>query len=344
MRSLLKSPLFYGVIYVILYFIGYIVLAYYNYTYFGVIKLISIIIILITIILGIISIYKTKKEAKFKLFTSYLFIEIVTVILLFLILGYFLGDRESAVTLYNKKMVESRSRFLSSGSVFYYDYINPFVRGNTLRKKMYYDKEINKENYSMTEFFDADGKLINYTYSQNIEEEIEVMDVKNGSYGSTIIESFLSSIIYESRFNKTDIIRVRVIDSALAGKDIIIVEKSTDNGLSFKNILENDDKYLVVNRDTDVSFVNEKIGFIFDLGLLGRDDRYKKFLVTTDGGESFSDVSITINGYGDLDYYYINNTPYLKKDKLVLDVSVPVENDLKDIELVSNDNGLTFSN
>lgn len=344
MKSLLKSPLFYGVIYVILYFIGYIVLAYYNYTYFGIIKLISIIIILITIILGIISIYKTKKEAKFKLFTSYLFIEIVTVILLFLILGYFIGDRDSVVTIYNKKMVESRSRFLSSDSVFYYDYINPFVRGNTLRKKMHYDKEINKENYSMTEFFDDEGGLINYTYSQNIEEEIEVMDVKNGSYGSTTIESFLGSIIYESRFNKTDIIRVRVIDSALAGKDIIIVEKSTDNGLSFKNILENDDKYLVVNRDTDVSFVNEKIGFIFDLGLLGRDDRYKKFLVTTDGGKTFSDVSITINGYGNLDYYYINNTPRLKKDKLVLDVSVPVGNDLKDIELVSNDNGLTFNN
>ena len=344
MRSLLKSPLFYGVIYIILYFIGYLVLAHYNYTYFGVIKLISIIIILLTIVLGIISIYKTKKEKKIKLFTSYIFIEIVTVILFFLVLGYFIGDRESAVTLYNKKMVESRSRFLSSDSVFYYDYINPFVRGNTLRKKMHYDKEISKENYSMTEFFDADGKLINYTYSQNIEEEIEVMDVKNGSYGSTTIGSFLSSIIYESRFNKTDIIRVRVIDSALAGKDIIIVEKSTDNGLSFKNILENDDKYLVVNRDTDVTFVNENIGFIFDLGLLGRDDRYKKFLVTTDGGKSFNDVSITINGYGNLDYYYINNTPYLKDDKLVLDVSVPVGNDLKKIVLVSNDNGLTFSN
>ncbi len=344
MKNLLKNPLFYGVIYIILYFIGYLVLAHYNYTYFGVIKLISIIIILITIVFGIISIYKTKKEAKFKLFTSYIFIEIVTIILFFLVLGYFIGDRESAVTLYNKKMVESRSRFLASDTVSYYDYINPFVRGNTLRKKMHYDKEISKENYSMTEFFDADGKLINYTYSQNIEEEIEVMDVKNGSYGSTTIGSFLSSIIYESRFNKTDIIRVRVIDSALAGKDIIIVEKSTDNGLNFKNILENDDKYLVVNRDTDVTFVNENIGFIFDLGLLGRDDRYKKFLVTTDGGKSFNDVSITINGYGNLDYYYINNTPYLKDDKLVLDVSVPVGNDLKKIVLVSNDNGLTFSN
>ena len=344
MKNLLKNPLFYGVIYIILYFIGYLVLAHYNYTYFGVIKLISIIIILITIVFGIISIYKTKKEAKFKLFTSYIFIEIVTIILFFLVLGYFIGDRESAVTLYHKKMVESRSRFLASDTVSYYDYINPFVRGNTLRKKMHYDKEISKENYSMTEFFDADGKLINYTYSQNIEEEIEVIDVKNGSYGSTSIENFLSSIIYESRFNKTDIIRVRVIDSALAGKDIIIVEKSTDNGLNFKNILENDDKYLVVNRDTDITFVNESIGFIFDLGLLGRDDRYKKFLVTTDGGKSFNDVSITINGYDDLGYYYINNTPRLKGNKLVLDVSVPVENDLKDIELVSNDNGLTFSN
>ena len=62
MKNLLKSPLFYGVIYVILYFIGYLVLAHYNYTYFGIIKLVSIIIILITIVLAIISIYKTKKE------------------------------------------------------------------------------------------------------------------------------------------------------------------------------------------------------------------------------------------------------------------------------------------
>ena len=344
MKNLLKSPLFYGVIYIILYFIGYLVLAHYNYTYFGIIKSVSIIIILITIVLAIISIYKTKKEKKIKLFTSYIFTEVVTVILSFLILGYFIGDRDSVVTIYNKRLVESRSRFLASDTVSYYDYINPFVRGNTLRKKMYYDKDISKENYSKTKFFDDEGNLINYTYSQNIEEEIEVMDVKNGSYGSTSIESFLSSIIYESRFNKTDIIRVRVIDSVLAGKDIIIVEKSTDNGLSFKNILENEDKYLIVNRDTDVTFVNENIGFIFDLGLLGRGDRYKKFLVTTDGGKTFSDVSITINGYGDLDYYYINNTPRLKKDKLVLTVSIPDGNDLKDIELVSNDDGLTFSN
>ena len=343
MKNLLKSPPFYGVIYVILYFICYIILDYYNYTYFGIIKYISMIIVLLTIVLGIVSIYKTKKKEKVKLFTSYIFIEVVTVILLFLVLGYFLDSTDSVVNLYNKKMVEVRSRLFASDTVLYYDYINPFVRGNTLRKKMYYDKKISKEDYLKTEFFLDNGNVLK-TYSQNIEEEIEVMDVKNGSYGYTTIKSFLSSILDEERFNKTDIIRVRVIDTALAGKDVIIVEKSTDNGISFKNILENNDKYLVVNRDTNITFVNEDIGFIFDLGLLGRDDRYKKFLVTTDGGKTFSDVSITINSYGDLDYYYINYLPRLKNDKLVLTVSVPGSDDLIDIELVSNDNGLTFSN
>ena len=141
----------------------------------------------------------------------------------------------------------------------------------------------------------------------------------------------------------TDIIRLRLIDY-ISSKDIVVIEKSIDNGASFNNILENDDKYLTINRDAEVTFVNENIGFIFDLGLLGKEDRYKNFLVTTDGGESFNDVSITISGYGDLDYYYINNLPYLKNDKLVLDVSVPDGDDLKDIELVSNDDGLTFSN
>ena len=343
MKNLLKSPPFYGVIYVILYFICYIILDYYNYTYFGIIKYISMIIVLLTIVLGIVSIYKTKKKEKVKLFTSYIFIEVVTVILLFLVLGYFLDSTDSEVNLYNKKMVEVKSRLFASDTVLYYDYINPFVRGNTLRKKMYYDKKISKEDYLKTEFFLDNGNVLK-TYSQNIEDEIEVMDVKNGSYGSTTVESFLSSVLYESRFNKTDIIRVRVIDTALAGKDVIIVEKSTDNGISFKNILENEDKYLIVNRGCNVTFVNEKIGFIFDLGLLGKDDRYKKFLVTTDGGKTFKDVSITINGYGSLDYYYINNMPHLKEDKLVLDVSVPDGNDLKDIELISNDDGLTFSN
>ena len=213
--------------------------------------------------------------------------------------------RERIVTIGNEKQVEVTSNTFLKENADYYQYVSIFVRG----------KEIKKVNEV-------------YKYDNNTE---------------TIIDDDTTDILYEQRFSDTNIIRLRLIDY-ISSKDIVVVEKSTDNGVSFNNILENDEKYLTINREADVTFANENIGFIFDLGLLGTDDRYKKFLVTTDGGKTFSDVSITINGYGDLDYYYINNTPCLKDDKLVLDVSVPVGNDLKDIELVSNDNGLTFSN
>ena len=212
--------------------------------------------------------------------------------------------RERIVTVGNEKQVEVTSNTFLKENVNYYQYVNIFVRGNKIKVN-----EVEKQ-YNNTE---------------------------------TIIDDDTTDILYEQRFSDTNIIRLRLIDY-ISSKDIIVVEKSTDNGLSFKNILKNEDKYLIVNRDTDVTFVNENIGFIFDLGLLGKDDRYKKFLVTTDGGKTFKDVSITINGYGSLDYYYINNTPRLKGDKLVLDVSVPDGNDLKDIELVSNDDCLTFNN
>ncbi len=212
--------------------------------------------------------------------------------------------RERIVTVGNEKQVEVTSNTFLKENVNYYQYVNIFVRGNKIKVN-----EVEKQ-YNNTE---------------------------------TIIDDDTTDILYEQRFSDTNIIRLRLIDY-ISSKDIIVVEKSTDNGLSFKNILKNEDKYLIVNRDTDVTFVDEKIGFIFDLGLLGKDDRYKKFLVTTDGGKTFRDASITINGYGSLDYYYINNTPRLKGDKLVLDVSVPDGNDLKDIELVSNDDCLTFNN
>ena len=343
MKSLLKNPLFYGIIYLIIYLTGYIILTYYNYTYFGIVKTVSIIVILIIIVLRVVMIFKIDLKKKNKLFTPYFCAEIIIFILLFLSLGYFLGFREREITLYNKKMVEVRYSFLNKDTVFYYDYVNPFIRKTTIKKKVYYDQDISQENYLSTDFYNNEGNLIGKTYSQNLEEEIEILDVKSGSYNSTTVEAFLDRILYEKRFNKTDVIRVRVTDSILAGRDIIVVEKSTDNGISYKNILENNDKYLIVNRDTSVTFVNNKIGFIFDLGLLGRDDRYKKFLATTDGGKTFSDVTIKINGYGTLDYYYINKLPYLEEGNLVLEVSVLSGENLKDIKLSSND-GLTFSN
>ena len=301
MKSILKSPLFYGISYLIIYIIIGLVLYKLGYSYLQGFRVFSILLIATLLIVGLI-LYINNKEGN-ALDQVFMLIILVIVTVIFLIVEALL-PREKIVIIGNEKQVEVTSNTFLKENVNYYQYVNIFVRGNKI-----------------------------------IVNEIEKQDNNT----ETIIDDDTTDILYEQRFSDTDIIRLRLIDY-ISSKDIVVIEKSIDNGASFNNILENDDKYLTINRDAEVTFVNENIGFIFDLGLLGKEDRYKNFLVTTDGGESFNDVSITISGYGDLDYYYINNLPYLKNDKLVLTVSIPDRNDLKEIELVSNDDGLTFSN
>ena len=301
MKSILKSPLFYGISYLIIYIIIGLVLYKLGYAYLQGFRVFSILLIATLLIVGLI-LYINNKEGS-ALDQVFMLIILVIVTVIFLIVEALL-PREKIVIIGNEKQVEVTSNTFLKENVNYYQYVNIFVRGNKI-----------------------------------IVNEIEKQDNNT----ETIIDDDTTDILYEQRFSDTDIIRLRLIDY-ISSKDIVVIEKSIDNGASFNNILENDDKYLTINRDAEITFVNENIGFIFDLGLLGKEERYKNFLVTTDGGESFNDASITISGYGDLDYYYINNLPYLKNDKLVLDVSVPDGDDLKDIELVSNDDGLTFSN
>ena len=300
-KNWLKSPIFYGIGYLILYVVIGLILYKLDYMYLQGFRVFSILLIATLLIAGLVLYIKNKEGSALDRVFMLIILVIVTVI--FLVVEALL-PRERIVTVGNEKQVEVTSNTFLKENVNYYQYVNIFVRGNKIKVN-----EVEKQ-YNNTE---------------------------------TIIDDDTTDILYEQRFSDTNIIRLRLIDY-ISSKNIVVVEKSIDNGECFINILENEEKNLTINRDAEVTFTNEEIGFIFDLGLLGKDDRYKKFLVTTDGGKTFNDVSITINGYGDLDYYYINSLPYLKNDKFVLDVSVPDGNNLKDIELVSNDDGLTFSN
>ena len=300
-KNWLKSPMFYGIGYLILYVVIGLILYKLDYMYLQGFRVFSILLIATLLIAGLVLYIKNKEGSALDQVFMLIILVIVTVI--FLVVEALL-PRERIVTVGNEKQVEVTSNTFLKENVNYYQYVNIFVRGNKIKVN-----EVEKQ-YNNTE---------------------------------TIIDDDTTDILYEQRFSDTNIIRLRLIDY-ISSKNIVVVEKSIDNGECFINILENEEKNLTINRDAEVTFTNEEIGFIFDLGLLGKDDRYKKFLVTTDGGKTFNDVSITINGYGDLDYYYINSLPYLKNDKFVLDVSVPDGNNLKDIELVSNDDGLTFSN
>ena len=300
-KNWLKSPIFYGISYLILYIIIGLILYKLGYVYLQGFRVFSILLVATLLIVGLILYIKNKEESALDQVLMLVIVIFGTVVILFV---EALLPREKILTVGNEKQVEVTSNTFLKENVNYYQYVNIFVRGKEIKVNEFEKQDNNTE---------------------------------------TIVDDDTTDILYEQRFSDTDIIRLKLIDY-ISSKDIVVVEKSIDNGATFSNILENEEKNLTINRDAKVTFVNEKIGFIFDLGLLGKEDRYKKFLVTTDGGESFSDVSITINGYVDLDYYYINYLPRFKKDKLVLTVAVPDGNDLKDIELVSNDNGLTFSN
>ena len=300
-KNWLKSPIFYGISYLILYIIIGLILYKLGYVYLQGFRVFSILLVATLLIVGLILYIKNKEESALDQVLMLVIVIFGTVVILFV---EALLPREKILTVGNEKQVEVTSNTFLKENVNYYQYVNIFVRGKEIKVNEFEKQDNNTE---------------------------------------TIVDDDTTDILYEQRFSDTDIIRLKLIDY-ISSKDIVVVEKSIDNGATFSNILEKEEKNLTINRDAKVTFVNEKIGFIFDLGLLGKEDRYKKFLVTTDGGESFSDVSITINGYVDLDYYYINYLPRFKKDKLVLTVAVPDGNDLKDIELVSNDNGLTFSN
>ena len=234
MKSILKSPLFYGISYLIIYIIIGLVLYKLGYAYLQGFRVFSILLIATLLIVGLI-LYINNKEGR-ALDQVFMLIILVIVTVIFLIVEALL-PREKIVIIGNEKQVEVTSNTFLKENVNYYQYVNIFVRGNKI-----------------------------------IVNEIEKQDNNT----ETIIDDDTTDILYEQRFSDTDIIRLRLIDY-ISSKDIVVIEKSIDNGASFNNILENDDKYLTINRDAEVTFVNENIGFIFDLGLLGKDDRYKKF-------------------------------------------------------------------
>lgn len=230
-KNWLKSPMFYGISYLILYVVIGLILYKLDYMYLQGFRVFSILLIVTLLIVGLVLHIKNKEGSALDQVFMLIILVIVTVI--FLVVEALL-PRERIVTVGNEKQVEVTSNTFLKENVNYYQYVNIFVRGNKIKVN-----EVEKQ-YNNTE---------------------------------TIIDDDTTDILYEQRFSDTNIIRLRLIDY-ISSKNIVVVEKSIDNGESFINILENEEKNLTINRDAEVTFTNEEIGFIFDLGLLGKDDRY----------------------------------------------------------------------
>lgn len=122
-----------------------------------------------------------------------------------------------------------------------------------------------------------------------------------------------SDILYEKRINENTIIRVRNLGAILAQRSVIDIEKSTDNG---KTYISQTEEGITIHNGAEFVFIDENIGFINDPGLAGTGGENRGFLVTTDGGKTFSEANIIHPLSIEEKNLLVKGVPYIKDGKL----------------------------
>ncbi len=140
-------------------------------------------------------------------------------------------------------------------------------------------------------------------------------------------------------------LRVKRYDYVLGQNQIVGVERSTDNGKTYKKITT---EAITVSLEPKFIFINEKLGFAIAKPDLYKSNNYKGIMVTNDGGKTFVDSKINYEN-PNIDLITIEDLPYFDKDKLILKCSIyQVKTDHSgyeniDLYFISVDSGLTWS-
>lgn len=122
-----------------------------------------------------------------------------------------------------------------------------------------------------------------------------------------------SDILYEKKLNENTIIRVKNLGAILAQRSVIDIEKSTDNG---KTYIGQTEEGITIHNGAEFVFLDENIGFINDPGLAGTGGENRGFLVTTDGGKTFSEANIIHPLSIEEKNLLVKGVPYIKDGKL----------------------------
>ncbi len=276
------------------------------------------------ILLGIVQILITKsKKVKIIVFiTSIIIVIAITMVQIFLkpsmgLILVFLYRPEHIVWKDGNRYVAHVSSFFEV-HVSYYDYMGPFLMGNT--KKIY-------ENYGKGGYDPFDGKhdktkpIQSYYYDDNKEELIEQEIAQDTTSKS-------KKTLYKKKINDEIAIRVVVNDYILSGRTVIGIEKTMDGGNTWKEQGEE-----TISDGTKFVFIDENIGFINDSGRVGKE----ALLVTTDGGKTF--VAATINFEQIEKKIHIEDIPYEEDDMLKLKAYIIENSNKKYYYFYSDDNG-----
>lgn len=293
----------------------------------------------IFLIMGIVQTIRNSKKTSTKIVIACFITFIATILLiygpiLFLLGTAILSNPEHVIEKDGKKYVAEVRAFLHV-DVYYYDYINPFMRGNKEKIHEFYgdggydpfDGEHDQYKPLYYDYYDDEGKIINTnrnmdTYSNNDSDD-------------AIVEE--NDILYRAEFGDT-IIEV-VNKGSWSGRNGIQIMKSTDDGENWEEQL---DEVMDVHYDSKFFFANENLGFINDVGTPGTNGENSSFMRTTDGGKTFEEVEIKPFKDND-DKIYCDEAPYLEDGKLKVKVYTVDNSSMRyNYIFTSNNDGKTW--
>lgn len=360
LRKIKKHILLISIILLILFIIVTLLLnTVFSVTFRKFVYVIIGILFFVGLIIGIVQTTKNSKKTSTKIIMTAVITFVLTVTLIFAPLWLFIAAAlvfhpEHIIEKDNQKYVAEVRSFLDV-YVYYYDYINPFVQGNTIRIREYYgdggydpfDGEHNDYKPESTTYYDENGNPIN-SYENNENNENYENNESNENYeiysNNTSIEINEESaddyVLYREEFGENTIIEI-VSRGTWSGKDIIQIMKSNDNGQNWTSQLETSDETMDVHYNCKFVFLNENLGFINDINDPNAINKENTLVVTNDGGKTFKEVELA--DIENNQKVYCDEVPYLEDNELKLKVYTLDSSGMRyNYVFTSNDNGQTW--
>lgn len=328
-------------IYFILFVFFWFLLSQLGFVYLLWFKIVSVLFIGLGIIFGtILKVKRTNYKKKDKIVLSLLYVSFelfISVIAICVVSFSLIYQSEKLVFVDDKLYVERRYSFLVANHIDYYRFSNIFFRTKQASFTKDYNNSFSDSEYIGTTYYDEDGNVINHpSNSSSLQaEEENVLD-------STAVDSS-AEVLYTQQIDDRIFFRISKIDNILAGRNIVIVEKSIDGGITYTNQLqlENDIHTLTVYDGADYVFLNEKIGFINNHSVSGDHHNNRGMMVTIDGGQTFQKIKILVEK-DMLDYLFFQDLPYFLDKNLKMTGLLYFTKEPKAISFVSYDGGLTW--
>lgn len=239
---------------------------------------------------------------------------------LFILVFAFTYTPEHIIEKDGKKYVANVVAFLHV-DVYYYDYINFFLKSSKIKIHEYYGKggydpfegEFSQRIPIEYTCYDDEGNIIktNKNYNNKTNDSNSNNENSNINIEENENNYKTEKILYEKEINNTTSIRIVYFTSTLGQKSLIGTKKTKDGGITWEEQSENDKDYITINDGAKFIFLDENIGFINNLEPFWTNSNTISLLVTNNGGKSFNNAKIICPEFIKSELY-INETPYIE--------------------------------